>query len=196
MNDAKWCWFGLTTVAIMIAGGIPQELKTPKALVAKPAIQGASEDDSRIEKLERRVELLEKIVFSSTRLNAIQAQRQVDDAQERLDHTKSLFAKGFIQASEVEQDRYRLEQAKKELELAKAETKQDELVGEMDVLQAERQLRELEQQLSYTKRLAERGYVHEKSVEAWKAAVELAKRELESAKTRLNATRKLESQRK
>lgn len=152
-----------------------------------------SELAPRVEKLEKRVQLLEQIVFSSAKLSTMQAERQVDEATIRLNHSQALHARGMINDLELQQDRFRLKESRKALELSIAESRQNELVGELEVLDAEQRLRQVEQRLNYTETLASRGYASQYTVDSIKRLLDAAKQRLANAKTKLEAARQLEA---
>ena len=149
--------------------------------------------ESRVEKLELRIEILEKILFSSAKLTNMQAQRQLDEAQAHLKNSQALFARGMITELQLQQDRYRMQEAQKALEFANADSRQHELVGELEVLEAEQRLRQVQQQLLYTETLASRGFSSQTRVDSIKKLVDIATQELENSKIKLDAAKELEA---
>ncbi len=152
-----------------------------------------SELAQRVDKLEQRVALLEKILFSSAKLSTMQAQRQLEEAKSRLKNSQALQARGMITELQLRQDKFRLEEAEKSLELSIAETRQNELVGELEVLEAEQRLRQAKQQLQYSEKLASRGFATQTQVEGDRRLVDIAQQTLTNARTKLGAAKQLEA---
>ena len=128
----------------------------------------------RVDKLEQRVALLEKIIFSSAKLSTMQAQRQLEEAKSQLKNSQALQARGMITELQLQQDKFRLEEAQKSLELSSTEFRQNELVGELEVLEAEQRLRQAKQQLQYSEKLASRGFATQTQVEGDRRQVDIA----------------------
>ncbi len=160
---------------------------------AKPVAQEQDSLESQVAKLEQRVDLLERIVFSSAKLSTMEAQRQLTEATARLKDSKQLHLRGIITDVQLQQDRFRFDEAKKALELAKSEIRQNELVGELELLEARRNLQFAKEQLLYSQTLANRGYATRTEVEANQRRVDIATQTYENAKTKLEAAQELEA---
>ena len=157
---------------------------------------GQPNDDDlvrQVAQLEQRVEKLERILFSTAKLSVTQAERRLAEMEHILKNSENLFARGYINAMQVQQDRFNVQQAKQELRLAKAERRQNTLVGELDVLGAEQNLIEAKQRLEFTRDLARREFASSWEVERAKLNVDTAERVLKNAQEKLKASEQLDS---
>ena len=146
----------------------------------------------RLEQLEKRTELLETLLFSSVKLETKRAQRALEERQAILKHSKVLFAKGFINEIQLQQDQYRVEEAQLELELAVNPYNQRQQVCELNVIEAKRNLQNAEDQLAYQTLLAQKGYVTQTQLATMARSVNEATVALEFANSKLDAARKLD----
>lgn len=156
------------------------------------AAGGSTELADRVNRLEARVEILERVLFSTEKVNRMRAERLLEDRKNRLKHSRRLFAQGMINEAEVQIDKMRLEEAEREHALATAESKERELTSKLELAEAERRLKFAQSQLAYKRNMARKGYASKSEVERLEKAVDIAKQELEHAKLRLKATSDLE----
>ncbi len=166
-------------------------------LALKPVFKNAEASNTeRIEQLEKRVTILEKILFSTAKLDTQRAERLLADRLARLKDSRRLFASGLITEFELQQDQRQVEEARREMELATTESRQNQLVSELELIEAERNLKFATEQLEYRRRMSSRGFATKGEVERLEKMVELADRKLKHAKTKLEAARELEALKK
>ena len=128
----------------------------------------ADKDDRlelRVNQLEQRVEHLEQILYSTAEFSIAQAEQRLAETRHTLDASEKLFAKGLINESQLQLDRFNVQQAVQELKLAKTEQRGQSLASEMDVLNAKQWLTEARQQLEYTRKLARKKYASQRQIQ-------------------------------
>lgn len=185
----KFCFLLVITVGFVgLFAGARQD---PPA--AQPGDVRPGDLNERVEQLESRIAILEKLLFSSVRLEKNRAQRLLNDRKNRLKNSRALYAQGMITEFELQQDRMQVDEAQQELELAIAESRQNQLASELDLLEAERKLKVAADQLTYRRNMARRGYASKAEVQQLEQALDQAKLELENAKLKLESAKKLES---
>lgn len=148
---------------------------------------------SRVETLEKRTELLEQILFSAVKLETSRAQRALDDRQDQLRNSKSLFAKGMITRFQLEQEQLRLQRAQVEFKLASSPANQRQLVSELELIESQRRLKAATEDLQYRRRLLQRGYTTQTEVAAVARWVDQATLALEQAKVKLEAAKEFDA---
>lgn len=157
---------------------------------------GQNNDDKnleRISQLEKRLDLVEQVVFATAKLDATEATRNLQTAKERYEHSRKLFTKGFISESQIQNDRLLVQLAEKELELAKSGTGSYRLVSELDVLAAKQKLQLAEEDLERQTQLARRGYVSKDELDQTRREVELANLALKRANQNLTIATQMEA---
>lgn len=82
---------------------------------------------------------MEKILFSTAKLNTQRAEQLLADRRAQLKNSRQLFAKGLITESEVQQDQRRVDEAESELRLATTELRHNQLASELELIEAERE---------------------------------------------------------
>lgn len=145
----------------------------------------------RVELLEQRVQKLESVLFATSQLSLMEAQKNVDAAQHRYEQSRKLHIKGFITANQLEADRFQVHQAERLLQLAKAENGQQRIVNQIDISEAKRELEFAKQNLAYTQRLFDRGYTSEFQVQSAEQTLINAEKKLELAETKAKAAAEL-----
>ncbi len=170
-------------------------LSLPAQLEPSNAQQSGSDErlERRVNQLEQRVEQLERVLFSTAKLSIAAAEQRLLETQRTLAASEKLFAKGFINDAQLQQDRFDVQQAVQELKLAKAERREYELAGEMDVLNAKQWLTEAKQQLEHTRELARREFATQWQVQQSENEVKTAELNLKHAELRLKATEQIET---
>ena len=158
--------------------------------------QSASAQDvaltERLEQLEKRTQLLENLLFSSVKLETARARRALEDRQASLKHSKTLFAKGLINESLLQQDRYRVREAELELEIATNPYNQRQSGCQLNVINAKRKLKIAEDELAYQTLLASKGYVSQTRIGVMTRSVDEATQTLEYAEAKLRAAKQLD----
>ena len=154
------------------------------------------ENDDRIDRLEKRVAILEKILFSSVKLETKRAERLLADRKARLKNSRKLFARGLITEFQLQQDRMQVEEAERELALATAQSNQKRLASELEVLDAEQRLKVAIKELEFSQNLARRGFATKTEVERLERLVDEATQNLEHVKIKLDAANEFESMKK
>lgn len=147
----------------------------------------------RVDLLEQRVGYLETILFSTVKLEAKRAERQLEERKVRLQDSRELFARGMITELQLRFDRNRVDEARQELALAVSFSNQRRLVCELGVHDAVRTLALAVQQLRYQENRARRGFATIEQVERMEELVVEATQGLEHARTKLEAAEKLDA---
>ncbi|MFK7766394.1 MAG: hypothetical protein AB8B55_04180 [Mariniblastus sp.] len=176
-----------------IAVGAQQETASSTKKAVPEETTSASISEERLSQLEKRVEILERILFSTAKLETNRAERQLDRHKQRLGNTEKLFTRGLVNEIQLSQDRQRVDQAERELKLANAKSRQNTLVTELDVKQAEQDLEIAKQTLSYRRNMAQRGFISRAQVNEAALAVGEAEQSLEHAKIKLKAAEQLDA---
>ena len=140
--------------------------------------------------MELRLERLEKIVFATSKLSVMEAERRLTRAQQRFDNNEKLLIRGFITERQFAEDRFNLQLAFRERELARNASNSRRISMKIDVLRAENRLRVAKDNFERNSRLRNRGYSSLSDVESARKEVTLAERSLEVAKMRLDAISK------
>ena len=153
---------------------------------------GGKKLELRVNQLEQRVEQLEQVLYSTAEFSIAQAEQRLAETQHTLDASEKLFAKGFINESQLQQDRFNVQQAVQELKLAKTEQRGQKLTGEMDLLNAKQWLTEAKQQLKYTRELARKEFASQFQIQQAENEVNLAERAVKNAELKLKATERIE----
>lgn len=178
-------------ICVSMLAGVPQdEQKKP---VVKPDDEPMMTIDSRVERLEKHVSILEGILFASVKLETKRAERQLAQRREHLKNSRELFARGMITRIELRYDRGRVEEAQLELDLAIGGSNQRRLVCELELADARRNLEFAKDQLNYRRNMAQRGFASAEEVAALAESVEVAREGLEFAKSKLEAVEELDS---
>jgi multidrug resistance efflux pump len=147
----------------------------------------------RLEKLETRVTELEKILFMTSSMSLFEAERRLDDARWNLRESKQLLMQGMITQHQFQLEQLSVRQLERELEFAKSPAGQQIAISELEIIAAERRLAQAQYQLHGTEQIAGRGYGSNKQVERDREFVDIATRNLEAAKAKLEATRRLQA---
>jgi hypothetical protein len=147
----------------------------------------------RFARLESRFESLERVVFATAKISAIEAERRLKQAEEQLRESRQLFLKGFIAEGRWRQDEFSVDLLRRELEFLKTTSKQRKSVIEIEVLQAEKDLQLAEEQLNYTQNLATRGFASVDQVRENERFVSDSKSRLDLARDKLKAAEELEA---
>lgn len=171
---------GTTVIAVIVVAS---------AGAMKIQQQGALE--RRVELLESRVQKLESILFTAAQLSVYEAKQELATATERFENSRKLHLKGFITASQLQQDRFLVDQARRQFELAQTHDNQQSIIGEIDILEAKRNLQLAEDELEHSKRLFDRGFVSGRQVEAAKSATIQLRKRLELAESKAKAAKEL-----
>ena len=143
--------------------------------------------DDRIHELERRIEILEQVVFATSKLSVFDAERNLQAARNRLADSKKLFLKGFITDIQLEQDRFHVDRARREIELARATSGSRRVAMEIDLMQAKHNLKLSKYNLQHTRQLAGRGYSSVAEIADEQKRVDRAEKNLQLARLRLEA---------
>jgi multidrug resistance efflux pump len=181
----------LTVSSVLLAACLAYQNQSQPPQAPQPV--NGDQVEQRISRLEQRVEQLEQILFSTARLSVAEAERRLAETQHTLEASEKLFARGFINDVQLQQDRFDVEQAIQELKLAKTERRGHDLAAEMDALNARQRLTEAIQQLDHTRELARREFASQWQVQQAQAEVELAERALKNAELKLDAAQQVES---
>ena len=177
----------LMTVILLTSVAFRTNLKT----------QGRGPDDDlkqRVSDLESRVTELENVLFATSKLEASQAQRRLERANQLLKETRKLYVRGFVTQLQVTDAELEVQQAKRELELARLESDSRCKVAEIEVVEAKRNLQFATEQLEHQRLLAQRGYASQQEIKSAEDALSAAEKKLVIANTKLEAARKLDSQ--
>ena len=167
---------------------------TPQQTTAPTTNQDATVlSADRMSRLEGRMESLERVVFATAKISAIEAERRLKLAEEQLRESRQLFLKGFIAEGRWRQDEFSVDLLRRELDFLKTTSKQRKSVIEIEVLQAEKDLKLAEDQLNYTQNLATRGFASIDQVRENERFVSDSKSRLELAREKLKAAEELEA---
>jgi multidrug resistance efflux pump len=183
--------FTLGLICIFVFTGALQDL-APTPELKKDERNNAD----RIQQLEKRMTILETILFSSAKLDTQRAERLLADRKARLKNSRELFARGLITEFEIQQDRRQVNEAERELELATTKSRHNQLVSELELLDAQREFKFATEQLEFRRRMSTRGFATKEEVKRLQAIVDVADRKLKHAKTKLQAARDLEALKK
>ncbi len=148
---------------------------------------------ARVEHLESRVALLEKILFATSTLSVFEAERRLKDAELQLKERRDLFLKGRLADSVWRQDQLQVDILKRELAIAHTAYAQKSNLMEIEVLQAKQNLANAESRLTRSQNLANRGYATLTQVQQDQRLVELQRLQLETAQLKLKAAEEMES---
>lgn len=146
----------------------------------------------RVELLEQRVQKLESILFATSQLSLMEAQKNFDAAQHRYEQSRKLHIKGIITATQLDADQFQVQRAERLLQLAKAENGQQRIVNQIDITEAERELEYAKQNLTYTQQLFDRGYASEFQVQSAEQDLVNSKKKLELAESKAKAAAELQ----
>ncbi len=171
------------------------ESSLPQLISQEPAsaVPDAKSLAERFARLENRFDSLERVVFATAKISAIDAERRVQQAEEQLRESRQLFLKGFIAEGRWRQDEFTANLLRRELDFLKTTSQQRKAVIELEVLQAEKDLRLAEDQLNYTQNLATRGFASMDQVRENERFVTDSKGRLELARDKLKAAEELEA---
>ena len=112
----------------------------------------------KVTELEDRVSRLESIVFATSSLNSVEAERRLQNAKRAFEHSRKLLKKGFITEAQLQNDEFNVKQAEQELQLALGQTNEAKLGAELQLMTAEQDLLQAQRNLEYTKKLASKGF--------------------------------------
>lgn len=143
--------------------------------------------DEKIVELEERVAKLENIVFSTSQLRQVEAQRRLENAKVTFEHSQKLRKKGFINEAQLKNDQFAVLQAEQELELARATDDKARLGAKLDLINANQVLAQANRELEYIKKLASRGFATKFEVQRCERHVRVAERAVELAKSKHGA---------
>ncbi len=185
MSKKSKCYLSLFSIACVIcAGGAALVIQDNDDKENSKLLQ-------RVDLLEKRVQQLETVVFSTARLSLMQAERRLLEAETALKDAELLFTKGMITRSELNQRRFLVTEAFQEMELAKTENRQQEISSKLEFIQAEQALKNSIDLLNHNKRLFEKGYVSKTEIERLERQVDIQTRALENAKLKFEAAKNL-----
>lgn len=185
----------LIVVASMALGfqfAEPQSGTEPK-IVAKQKEEPNVNMPGKIEQLEKRIDILESILFSTAKLESKRAQRLVNESRLRLRNSQSLFSRGLINRLQLNLDQLSVQIAERELALSKADSGHKRLVSELEVMDAKRTLQLAKNQFESQKNLAHRGYASQTDVDRYRKILDFSNLSLKNAEAKLKAASELES---
>jgi|GEM_PF-6339731 len=180
-NIALFSFLGLLVTACLAGSQFRQDDQQPV------------QESDRVEGLERRVELLEQILFATAQLDAREATRRLERARQQLDGTRELFQRGMIADAQLEQDRFAVLIAEQELELALTPTRHRQLVCGLELLDAQRQLEMARLNLRHTTNMNNRGFASLSQIEDAKKDLATAESAVATAQEKAEAASKLDS---
>ena len=147
----------------------------------------------RIKKLEQRLALIERVLFSTSKLDTTRAERELAEAKLKLKNSQSLHARGYVSQLQLEYDQVEVDRAQRELELATSTINLKQKASELDVLEAEYQLKVARDRLDTRTSLSRKGYVTREQVVQCQKAVEVAEQKLQHAKEKLKVATQLDA---
>ena len=180
--------FSISCLLLVAVVSFPDQPKQTNS----PPVDKDEKLELRVNQLEQRVEQLEQILFSTAEFSIAQAEQRLAETRHTLDASEKLFAKGLINESQLQLDRFNVQQAVQELKLAKTEQRGQSLASEMDVLNAKQWLTEAKQQLEYTRKLERKKYATQRQIQQAENEVNLAELALKNAEIKLKATEQIE----
>ena len=142
---------------------------------------------TKIESLEQRIKKLENIIYSTSQLSSMEAERRLNNARTTLEHSRQLRKKGYINDAQFKNDQFAVQQAEQELKLAKAADSSAKQGAELDVINAEQALTLAQRELEYIEKLESRGFSTQFDVQRCERKVRVKQRALELAKQKFAA---------
>ncbi len=149
--------------------------------------------ETRFQRLEARLDALERVVFATAKISVVEAERRLQDAEAQLRESRQLFLKGIIAEGRWRQDEFMVELLRRERDFLLDTTRQRKGLMEMELLQAENNLRIAEDQLNFLQNLANRGFATIDQIRETERYVADSKARLTLARERLQAAEELEA---
>lgn len=143
--------------------------------------------EQKIGDLEKRVVKLERILYSTSQLSRIEAERRLENARATLENSRKLRKKGFINDAQLQNDEFAVRQAEQELELATASDGTAKQGAELELINAEQELLQAKRELVYIEKLESRGFSTKFEVQRVERLVRFKERSVEAAKQKLAA---------
>ena len=143
--------------------------------------------DQKVDELQKRLEKLERIVYSTSQLSLLEAERRLSNAQATLENSRKLRKKGFINEAQFKNDEFAVRQAEQELQLATSTEGTAKQGAELDLMNAEQDLVQAERELEYIKKLASKGFSTKYEVQRVERLVRFKERAVELTKQKLAA---------
>ena len=141
----------------------------------------------KIDELQKRVVKLERIIYSTSQLSRLDAERRLTNAQETLEHSRQLRKKGFINDAQLKNDEFAVRQAEQELELATSSEDTAKQGAELELMNSEQDLIQARRELLYIEKLESRGFSTKYEVQRVERLVRFKERAVELAKQKLAA---------
>lgn len=148
--------------------------------------------ETRVAQLESRISELETILFANLQINVLEAERRVAESKQRVLASRELFFKGLLSEFQFQQDQFELDRAELELEMLRDPHHLRTAMSEIELRDAERRLEEARYRARFSESLLLRGYITPAEVDRLKQAVERSEQQLELARQKLDAIRRLE----
>lgn len=151
------------------------------------------QEPDRLDQLEARVAELEKILFMTSSMTVFEAERRLEEARVHLRDSKALLMQGHLTQIQYQLEEMLVRQLERELDFARSPAGQPLAIGELELLAAERRLVQAQYQLGNLELIAGRGYGSDTQVARAREDLEFAKKNLDAAKAKLEATKKLQA---
>lgn len=155
---------------------------------------GAAENTAlreRVDALEKKLELMEQLLFKTVRLEQLEATERLRQAQAALENSRKLQLRGIITPAEVQLDFYQLEMAKLQLQLTAAECDYREVSTHIDLVAARSELLRAQQRLRQYELQFPRGIISPDVLKRQQQVVEDRERAVDFQQERLEAVRQM-----
>jgi hypothetical protein len=172
---------------------ITSSQESDRAADSLPETSPTPSVEERLTRLESRIDALERIVFATAKISAMEADRRVQEAEAQRRESRQLFLKGIIAEGRYRQDEFMVELLRRERDFLLDTARQRKNVMEMELLQAENNLRIAEDQLIFLQTLGNRGFSTIDQVRETERYVIESKARLALAKEKLQAAEELDA---